>query len=70
VRRLWAEAHGAFATTGRYATGIVSGAQWLTEDLCRGTLILPTRGRVEVTDFVRHRHVQALPGDIYTAKAR
>jgi hypothetical protein len=70
VRRLWAEAHGAFATTGRYATGIVSGAQWLTEDLCGGTLILPTRGRVEVTDFVRHRHVEALPGDIYTAKAR
>jgi hypothetical protein len=70
VRRLWAEASGAFATTGRYATGIVSGAQWLTEDLCGRTLILPTRGRVEVTDLVRHRHVKALPGDVYTAKAR
>jgi hypothetical protein len=69
VRRLWAEARGAFATTGEYATGAVSGAQWLTEDLCGSTLILPTRGRVEVTDFVRHRRVEALPGDIYTAKA-
>jgi hypothetical protein len=69
VRRLWAEVGGSFGTTGRYATGIVHGAQWLTEDMCEGTLILATRNRVEVTDFVRHRHVEALPGDVYIAKA-
>jgi hypothetical protein len=70
VRRLWAEVRGNFATTGKYATGTVNGAQWLTEDLCEGTLILPTRNRVEVTDLVRHRHIEAPPGDVYIAKAR
>jgi hypothetical protein len=69
VRRLWAEVRGNFATSGKYATGIVNGAQWLTEDLCEGTLILATRNRVEITDLVRHRHIKALPGDVYIAKA-
>jgi hypothetical protein len=69
VRRLWAEVHGNFGTAGNYATGVVNGAQWLTEDLCNGTLILPTRNRVEITDLVRHRHIKAPPGDVYIAKA-
>jgi hypothetical protein len=69
VRRLWAEVRGDFATTGNYATGVVTGAQWLTEDLCDGTLILTTRNRVEITDLVRHRRIEAVAGDIYIAKA-
>jgi phosphodiesterase/alkaline phosphatase D-like protein len=69
VRRLWAEARGNFSTKGRYAGGIVQGAQWLTEDMCQGTLILTTRERVEVTDLVHHRHLQVPTGGIYLAKA-
>jgi HYR domain/Right handed beta helix region len=69
VRRLWAEVTGNFGTTGNFATGVVNGAQWLTEDLCDSTLILPTRNRVEITDLVRHRRIEAVAGDIYIAKA-
>jgi IPT/TIG domain len=70
VRRLWAEGHGNFSTKGRYAGAIVQGAQWLTEDMCEGTLILATRERVEVSDLVRHRHASLQTGGIYTAKPR
>jgi hypothetical protein len=71
VRRLWAEGHGNFSTKGRYAGGIVKGAQWLTEDMCSGTLILATRERVEVNDLVRHRQVQIVSGGgAYLAKSR
>jgi phosphodiesterase/alkaline phosphatase D-like protein len=70
VRRLWAEARGNFATKGRYAGGVVQGAQWLTEDMCASTLILATREHVEVTDLVRHRHAQVVTGGVYLAKAR
>jgi hypothetical protein len=69
VRRLWAEVSGNFGTTGNFATGVAAGAQWLTEDLCDGTLILTTRKRVEVTDLVRHRRIEAPPGDVFIAKA-
>jgi hypothetical protein len=68
VRRLWAEARGNFSTRGRYAGGIVQGAQWLTEDMCEGTLILATREHVEVTDLVRHRRVEVATGAVYIAK--
>jgi hypothetical protein len=70
VRRLWAEARGNFATKGRYAGGVVQGAQWLTEDMCASTLILATRERVEVTDLVHHRHAQVVSGGVYLARAR
>ena len=70
VRRLWAEARGDFSTRARYAGGVVRGAQWLTEDMCEGTLILATRERVEVTDLVRHRHIAVRTGYIYRAKPR
>jgi len=55
VRKLWANAHGSFSTQGNYAVGAVQGTEWLTEDLCEGTLIRVTRHRVKVTDLVRHR---------------
>jgi hypothetical protein len=70
ARRLWATAQGSFSTKGKYASGAVRGAQWLTEDMCQGTLILATRERVEVTDLVRHRRIDVSAGQIYIAKAR
>jgi hypothetical protein len=68
VRRLWATATGDFSTKGKYAEGVVQGAQWLTEDTCEGTLILATRERVEVTDLVSHRRIAVNVGHIYIAK--
>ena len=70
VRRLWAEASGNFSTKGRYANGVVKSAQWLTEDMCEGTLILATRERVEVNDLVRHRNDELATGGIYVAKPK
>jgi hypothetical protein len=70
ARRLWATASGSFSTKANYATGAVQGAQWLTEDMCQGSLILATRESVVVTDLVRHRRVQLGVGHIYLAKAR
>jgi hypothetical protein len=55
VRKLWANAHGAFQTRGNYAAGAVQGTEWLTEDLCHATLIRVTRDKVKVTDLVHHR---------------
>jgi hypothetical protein len=55
VRRLWANAHGAFTTRGNYAAGAVQGTEWLTEDRCEGTVIRVTRDKVKVTDLVHHR---------------
>jgi sugar lactone lactonase YvrE len=69
VGKLWADAHGHFSTRGHYAAGAVQGTEWLTEDLCEGTLIRVTRDRVAVTDLVRHRHVEVRAGHSYLAKA-
>ena len=69
VRKLWANAHGSFSTQGNYAAGAVQGTEWLTEDLCEGTLIKVTRDRVRVTNLVTHRHVEVLTGHSYLAKA-
>jgi hypothetical protein len=70
VRKLWANAHGKFSTKGNYAAGAVQGTEWLTEDLCDGTLIKVTRDRVAVTNLVNHRHVEVSTGHHYLAKAR
>ena len=56
VRKLWANAHGSFSTQGSYAAGAVQGTEWLTEDLCEGTLIRVTRDKVRVTNLITHRH--------------
>ena len=69
VRRLWTNAHGKFSTRGNYAAGAVQGTEWLTEDLCDGTLIKVTRDRVAVTNLVNHRHVEVRTGHSYLAKA-
>jgi hypothetical protein len=57
VRKLWANAHGSFSTKGNYAAAAVQGTEWLTEDLCEGTLIKVTRDKVGVTNLVNHRRI-------------
>lgn len=69
VRKLWANAHGKFSTQGNYAAGAVQGTEWLTEDLCEGTLIKVTRDKVAVTNLVNHKHVEVKTGHKYLAKA-
>ncbi len=69
VRKLWANAHGKFTTKGNYAAGAVQGTEWLTEDLCEGTLIRVTRDKVAVTNFVNHKHVEVRTSHHYLAKA-
>jgi len=69
VRKLWANAHGKFSTKGNYAAAAVQGTEWLTEDLCEGTLIKVTRDEVAVTNLVNHRHVEVKTGHQYLAKA-
>jgi DNA-binding beta-propeller fold protein YncE len=69
VRKLWANAHGKFSTEGNYAAGAVQGTEWLTEDLCEGTLIRVTRDKVAVTNLVNHKHVEVRTGHKYLAKA-
>jgi len=69
VRKLWANAHGKFSTKGNYAAGAAEGTEWLTEDLCEGTLIRVTRDRVVVTNLVNHRHATVKAAHRYLAKA-
>jgi len=69
VRKLWANAHGKFSTKGNYAAGAVQGTEWLTEDLCDGTLIKVTRDKVAVTNLVNHHRVEVTTGHHYLAKA-
>ena len=69
VSKLWANAHGKFSTKGHYAAGAVQGTEWLTEELCEGTLIRVTRDRVAVTDLVRHRQIEVHAGHSYLSKA-
>jgi len=69
VRKLWTNAHGSFSTKGNYAAGAVAGTEWLTEDLCDGTLIKVTRDKVAVTNLVNHHHLIVEVGHSYLAKA-
>jgi hypothetical protein len=69
VRKLWTNAHGSFGTKGRYVAATVRGTEWLTEDLCEGSLVRVTRDRVEVRDLVHHRRIVLRAGRKYLAKA-
>ncbi len=69
-RRIWGSAKGRFRTRGRYASAVVRGTTWLTEDRCDGTLVRVTMGRVEVFDQVRGRRVTVRAGQSYLARAR
>jgi hypothetical protein len=54
---------------GNCAAGAVLGTRWLTEDLCKGTLIHVVTDRVAVTNFVNHHHLMLTAGRSYLAKA-
>ena len=69
VRKLWANAHGKFSTKGNYAAGAVQGTEWLTEDLCEGTLIRVIRDKVKVTNLVTGHVYEVTTGHHYLAKA-
>jgi len=69
VRKLWANAHGSFSTRGNYAAGAVAGTEWLTEDLCEGTLIRVTRDKVMVSNLVHHHNKLVLAGHSLLVKA-
>jgi hypothetical protein len=51
------------------ADSVVEGTEWLTEDLCAGTLICVTRDEVLVTNLVSHHRVMVHAGHHYLANA-
>jgi hypothetical protein len=67
VRHAWGNAKGSFRTKGRFAAATVRGTLWRTDDLCTGTLITVKRGRVDVFDIVRRKHVIVTAGHSYLA---
>ena len=46
------------------------GTKWLVEDRCTSTLTRVARGKVKVTDFVKHKTVLVKKGHKYIARAR
>jgi hypothetical protein len=70
TRRLWGNGKGRFRTQGRFASAVVRGTIWLTEDRCDGTLIRVRQGRVDVRDTVRNRTFRLRAGQSYLARAR
>ena len=57
-RAVWIRDPGYFVGRGVYASArdqATTGADWLTEDTCRGTLVRVKRGAVLVQDFAHHR---------------
>jgi hypothetical protein len=69
IRQLWGAGSGKFRTKGKYASASIRGTTWDTIDRCDGTLIKVTKGRVQVTDFKKHRTVIVKAGHSYLAKA-
>jgi hypothetical protein len=69
VRKLWSNGHGSYETQGNYASGAVLGTRWLTEDRCDGTYFFVATDKVEVTNFVNHRHRIVHAGHHYLAKS-
>lgn len=68
VRHVWGSAKGAFRTKGRYASATVRGTLWRVDDRCDGTLITVQRGRVDVFDLVKGKHVLVRAGRTYLIK--
>lgn len=67
TRSLWGNGKGSFRTSGRYASATVRGTVWFTRDTCRSTTVHVRRGRVDVYDFLRRKHVIVRTGHSYTA---
>jgi hypothetical protein len=64
-RHVWGNGKGAFRTKGRFASATVRGTLWRTDDFCNGTLITVKRGKVDVFDLRKHKHVLVLAGRSY-----
>lgn len=71
VRQLWArDKGGRFRTDGRYASALVRGTVWLTQDRCDGTLVRVSQGKVLVHDRVKRMDVLVKAGHSYLARPR
>lgn len=70
VRYAWGSASGSFRTKGKYAAATVRGTLWRTADFCTGTQITVRRGKVDVLDLVKHKHVLITAGHSYMALAK
>jgi hypothetical protein len=62
-------ASGRFRTVGRFAAGTVLGTEWGVRDRCDGTLVVVTRGSVEVRDLRLGRSILLHAGQTYLASA-
>jgi hypothetical protein len=63
-------ARGRFRTTGRFAAATVRGTEWGVRDRCDGTLVVVTRGVVDVRDFRLGKNILVTGGHTYLASAR
>lgn len=63
------ENSGGFDTKGQYVATSVEGTVWTTADACTSSTVSVAKGRVRVTDLVRHRAVTLKTGQTYTAHA-
>jgi hypothetical protein len=61
--------HGSFRVRGRYSVGVELGTVFNTTDRCDATLTVVKRGRVKVTDLIRHKTIIVRAGHSYLAKA-
>jgi hypothetical protein len=67
-RHVWGNGKGAFRTKGRYASATVRGTLWRTDDFCYGTLVTVKRGKVDVFDLRKHKHVLVPAGKRYLVR--
>jgi hypothetical protein len=61
-RRLWGDGDGSFLIRGRRSAATASGARWLVQDSCAGTLTRVARGKAQVRDFGMRRTVTVRAG--------
>jgi hypothetical protein len=69
INSLWSsDNHGRYSTQGNNSVATVMGTQWLTQNLCDGTLTRVARGKVRVRDTHTGRTVIVTAGHSYVAK--
>lgn len=69
VRSLKTHAKGHYRVEGKYSYTTVRGTIFVVADRCDGTLTQVTRGKVDVYDLSRKRHVIVTTGHTYLARA-
>jgi len=70
VRHLWGSGKGKFRTRGRYASAVIRGTEWRTDDRCDGTNVKVKEGSVTVRDLVKNKNVTVKAPKSYLAKAK